>query len=187
MVRLFIDKSLDNASLRQVVSVVPQQIDLFAGTVIENIAVGDFEPDMKKIAFYCNLLGIIEFIEKLPNGFQTMLGERGANLSGGQRQRLAIARALYRQPQVLILDEATSALDSISEQYVQKTIQLLRQEGVTVILIAHRLSTIKNADRIVVLHEGKLVEEGSHQELLYNNGIYQRFWKQQFETNGVVH
>ncbi|TAE41553.1 MAG: peptidase domain-containing ABC transporter [Runella slithyformis] len=179
-------KHLDNVSLRQVVSVVPQQIDLFAGTVIENIAVGEFEPDMKKVVAYCNLLGITEFIEKLPNGFQTMLGERGANLSGGQRQRLAIARALYRQPQVLILDEATSALDSISEQYVQKTIQLLRSEGVTVILIAHRLATVKNADRILVLHEGKLVEEGTHHELLRHNGTYQRFWQQQFEPNGVL-
>ncbi|TAF97297.1 MAG: peptidase domain-containing ABC transporter [Cytophagia bacterium] len=179
-------KHLDKVSLRQVVSVVPQQIDLFAGTVIENIAVGEFEPDMKKVVAYCNLLGITEFIEKLPNGFQTMLGERGANLSGGQRQRLAIARALYRQPQVLILDEATSALDSISEQYVQKTIQLLRSEGVTVILIAHRLATVKNADRILVLHEGKLVEEGTHHELLRHNGTYQRFWQQQFEPNGVL-
>lgn len=173
-------KHLDNVSLRQVVSVVPQQIDLFAGTVIENIAVGEFEPDMKKIVFYCNLLGIIEFIEKLPNGFETQLGERGANLSGGQRQRLAIARALYRNPQILILDEATSALDSISEQFVQQTIQLLRQEGITIILIAHRMSTIKNADKIVVLHEGKLIEEGTHQALLQNlEGRYRLLWTQQ--------
>lgn len=178
-------KHLDNTSLRQVVSVVPQQIDLFAGTIIENIAVGEFEPDMKKLVFYCNLLGITDFIEKLPNGFQSMLGERGANLSGGQRQRLAIARALYRNPSILILDEATSALDSISEQFVQRTIQLLRQEGITVILIAHRMSTVKNADKIVVLHEGKLVEEGSHSELVYNpEGHYRKLWEQQ--TNGVL-
>jgi ATP-binding cassette, subfamily C, bacteriocin exporter len=176
-------KYLDNASLRQWVSVVPQQIDLFAGTVIENIAMGEFEPDMKKLVFYCNLLGITDFIEKLPNGFQTMLGERGANLSGGQRQRLAIARALYRQPQILILDEATSALDSISERFVQQTIQLLRQEGITVILIAHRMSTIKNADKIIVLHEGKLMEEGTHQELLNTGGHYKTLWEQQ---NGNV-
>lgn len=172
-------KYLDNASLRQLVSVVPQQIDLFAGTVIENIAMGEFEPDMKKLVFYCNLLGITDFIEKLPNGFQTMLGERGANLSGGQRQRLAIARALYRNPQILILDEATSALDSISEQFVQHTIQLLRQEGITVILIAHRMSTIKNADKIIVLQEGKLIEEGTHQELLNIAGHYKLLWEQQ--------
>lgn len=177
-------KHLDNNSLRQMVSVVPQQIDLFAGTVVENIAVGEFEPDMKKLIFYCNLLGITDFIERLPNGFQTTLGERGANLSGGQRQRLAIARALYRNPHILILDEATSALDSVSEQYVQRTIQLLRQEGITVILIAHRMSTIKNADKIVVLYEGTLVEEGTHQTLLQSPvGTYRRLWEQQ---NGAV-
>jgi len=178
-------KHLENASLRQLVSVVPQQIDLFAGTVIENIAMGEFEPDMKKIMFYCQLLGITDFIEKLPNGFQTMLGERGANLSGGQRQRLAIARALYREPQVLILDEATSALDSISEQFVQKTLQLLRREGITIVLIAHRLSTIKNADKIMVLQEGRLVEEGTHQQLVVAQGMYQRLWKQQFEPDDI--
>ena len=177
-------KHLDNVSLRQVVSVVPQQIDLFAGSVIENIAVGEFEPDMRKIMAYCQLLGIVDFIEKLPNGFQTQLGERGANLSGGQRQRLAIARALYRNPQILILDEATSALDSISEQFVQKTLQLLRQQGITIILIAHRLSTVKNADKIVVLHEGKLVEEGTHEELIPQSGIYAQLYKQQHATNG---
>ncbi|WP_428657426.1 peptidase domain-containing ABC transporter [Runella sp.] len=171
---------LDNASLRQIVSVVPQQIDLFAGTIVENIAVGEYEPDMKKLIFYCNLLGITDFIEKLPNGFQTQLGERGANLSGGQRQRLAIARALYRTPHILILDEATSALDSISEQFVQRTIQLLRQEGITVILIAHRMSTVKNADKIAVLHEGKLLEEGTHQQLMIStNGRYKTLWEQQ--------
>jgi ATP-binding cassette subfamily B protein len=104
-------------------------------------------------------------------------------LSGGQRQRLAIARALYRQPQILILDEATSALDSISERFVQQTIQLLRQEGITVILIAHRMSTIKNADKIIVLHEGKLMEEGTHQELLNTGGHYKTLWEQQ---NGNV-
>ena len=179
-------KHLENSSLRQVVSVVPQQVDLFAGTVIENIAVGEFEPDIKKIAYYCNLLGIIEFIEKLPNGFETMLGERGANLSGGQRQRLAIARALYRNPQVLILDEATSALDAISEKYVQNTLQLLRENGITIILIAHRLSTIKNADKIVALENGKVVEEGTHQQLLANGGIYQQLWHQQYELNGAL-
>jgi ATP-binding cassette subfamily B protein len=173
-------KHLDNASLRQVVSVVPQQIDLFAGTVIENIALGEFEPDMKKIAAYCNLLGITDFIEKLPSGFATQLGERGASLSGGQRQRVAIARALYRMPQILILDEATSALDSVSEQFVQNTIQLLRTNGITVILIAHRMSTVKNADKIIVLHEGKLIEEGTHLSLLMNSeGRYKMLWEQQ--------
>jgi ATP-binding cassette, subfamily C, bacteriocin exporter len=172
-------KHLSNDSLRKVVGVVPQKIDLFAGTIIENIALGEFEPDMKKVVYYCNMLGIIDFIEKLPNGFQTQLGENGTNLSGGQRQRLAIARALYLEPQILILDEATSALDSISEQFVQKTIRHLAQNGLTVILIAHRLSTVRNADKIITLENGKVIEEGTHHELLLNHGIYNKLWQHQ--------
>jgi ATP-binding cassette subfamily B protein len=172
-------KHLSNDSLRKVVGVVPQKVDLFAGTIIENIALGEFEPDMQKVIGYCNMLGIIEFIEKLPNGFQTQLGENGTNLSGGQRQRLAIARALYLEPQILILDEATSALDSISEQFVQKTIRYLAQNGLTVILIAHRLSTVKNADKIITLEDGKVIEEGTHHELLRNHGIYNKLWQHQ--------
>ena len=179
-------KHLSNDSLRRVVGVVPQKVDLFAGTIIENIGLGEFEPDIKKIIFYCNQLGISDFIEKLPNGFQTQLGENGLNLSGGQRQRLAIARALYLEPKILIFDEATAALDSISEQYVQTTIQQLANAGVTIILIAHRLSTVKNADKIVALENGKVIEEGTHQQLLANRGVYQKLWKQQFEPNGVL-
>lgn len=173
-------KYISNDTLRQQVSVVPQQIDLFAGSVIENIALGDYEPDMKRILEISEHLGITEFVEKLPNGFNTYVGENGANLSGGQKQRLAIARALYRDPQILILDEATSALDSISEQYVQRTIRALRAEEKTIIIIAHRLSTIKNADKIVVLDNGKVVEEGQHDDLLKLETAYNRLWTQQF-------
>jgi ATP-binding cassette subfamily B protein len=118
-------KHLNNASLRNLLSVVPQQIDLFAGNVIENIAVGDYQPNLQKIIDICTQLGIMGFVETLPQGFETYLGENGASLSGGQRQRIAIARALYREPEILILDEATSSLDSASEQYVQRTINLL--------------------------------------------------------------
>ncbi len=173
-------KHISNNSLRQMVSVVPQHIDLFAGTIVENIALGDFEPDMQKILAISERLGITEFIEKIPGGFMAIVGERGANLSCGQRQRLAIARALYRNPEILILDEATSSLDSISEKYVQSTLQNLRKQGKTIIIIAHRLSTIKNADKIVVLHEGKLVEEGTHEELLVNENQYKALWKEQY-------
>lgn len=167
--------------MRQIVSVVPQQIDLFGTSVIENIAVGDFEPDMQRILAICQTLGISEFVEKLPNGFSTHIGENGASLSGGQRQRLAIARALYRNPEILILDEATSALDTISEQYVQRTIQNLRAENKTVIVISHRLSTVRNADCIMVLENGNLVQQGTHDELLLQHGIYHKLWMQQFE------
>lgn len=173
-------KYFTNESLRRLVSVVPQQVHLFAGNVIENIAVGDFEPDMKKVISICNGLGIIDFVERLPNGFNTYLGENGANLSGGQRQRLAIARALYRDPEVLIMDEATSALDSTSERHIQKAIYELREQGKTIILIAHRLSTIMNADKIVVLQSGKLIEEGAHHELISLKGAYLYLWEQQF-------
>lgn len=168
---------VDHDSLRKRVSVVPQQIDLFAGSVMENIAVGEVEPDMQRVLQIATQLGIIQFIEKLPDGFNTMLGEHGVNLSGGQRQRVAIARALYRDPEILILDEATSSLDSVSDQYVQDVMQQLRDEGKTIIVIAHRLSTVMNADKIVVLQEGVMAEEGTHSQLLQNNAIYSRLWQ----------
>jgi ATP-binding cassette subfamily B protein len=167
---------IEHESLRRQVSVVPQQIDLFAGTVLENIAVGEFEPDMQKVLQISAQLGILHFIEKLPEGFNTMLGEHGVNLSGGQRQRLAIARALYRDPDILILDEATSSLDSVSDQYVQEVMQQLRDRGKTILVIAHRLSTVINADKIVVLQEGAMAEEGTHSQLLQNNAIYSKLW-----------
>jgi len=175
-------KHLHPESLRRVVSVVPQKIDLFAGNVIDNIAVGDYEPDMQRILEISQQTGITEFIEKLPNGFQTYLGENGAIMSGGQKQRLAIARALYRDPEILILDEATSALDSGSEQHIQGCIQRLRDEGKTIIVIAHRLSTVRNADKIVVLENGIVREEGTHFSLLQKDSLYRSFWKQQAEA-----
>lgn len=170
---------VENESLRELVAVVPQKIDLFAGNVIENIAVGEFEPDIERVIEICNSIGIMDFIEKLPNGFGTYLGENGASLSGGQKQRIAIARALYKQPEVLILDEATSSLDSTSENYIQKAIQGLRNQNKTIVLIAHRLSTVINADKIVVLEEGKVIEEGNHNKLFEEKGRYFELWQQQ--------
>ncbi|MGB5227226.1 MAG: peptidase domain-containing ABC transporter [Eudoraea sp.] len=172
-------KYADNTSLRDIVSVVPQKIDLFAGNVIDNIAVGDFAPEMERIILICKRIGILDFIENLPNGFSTYLGENGATLSGGQKQRIAIARALYKEPEVLVLDEATSSLDSSSENYVQRAITGLRQANKTIILIAHRLSTVLQADKIVVLNEGKVLEEGSHNFLYHSKGHYYKLWKQQ--------
>ena len=167
-------------SLRQVIATVPQKVDLFAGNVVENIAVGEFSPDMDKILSICRRLGILEFIEELPGGFGAWLGENGATLSGGQKQRIAIARALYRDPEVLILDEATSSLDSASEQYVQDAVNWMRSRGKTVILIAHRLSTVFMADNICVLEKGELIEEGTHTELIRQEGAYYQLWKRQF-------
>lgn len=170
---------IENHSLRELVSVVPQKIDLFAGNVIDNIAVGEFQPNMELILSICNNIGILEFIETLPNGFNTYLGENGASLSGGQKQRIAIARALYKQPEILVLDEATSSLDSTSENYIQRTIQNLRVQQKTIIIIAHRLSTIVNADEIVVLEKGNVIEQGSHNELYNKKGHYYNLWQQQ--------
>lgn len=163
---------ISNSSLRERVATVPQQIDLFAGTIIENIALGDPEPDLKKVISLAQQLGIHEFVEKLPATYHTILSEQGVNLSGGQRQRIAIARALYRNPDILILDEATSSLDTRSEQMVQQTLAAFKAAGKTMIIIAHRLSTVKEADHILVLSEGKLAEEGTHHELLAKKEKY---------------
>jgi len=172
-------KYFSNESLRQLGGIVPQNLDLFAGSVAENIATGEFYPDMPKILAICKQLNMLDFIENLPNGFNTYLGEHGTTLSGGQKQRLAIARALYREPAILILDEATSSLDSEAEQHVQQTINQLKNEGKTVIIIAHRLGTVINADKIEVLKNGKLMEEGTHSQLWRQEGIYYSMWQRQ--------
>lgn len=172
-------KFIANASLRQIVSVVPQRIDLFAGNVLENIALGDYQPDMQKVVSICNKLGMMDFVENLPNGFGTYLGENGASLSGGQKQRIAIARALYRDPEILILDEATASLDPGSEQFVQQTIRMLATEGKTIIFITHRLAAVQEFDRLYVMDKGKLIEEGSHVELLAKEGKYYEMIRKQ--------
>ncbi len=168
---------VSNDSIRRIVSTVPQNIDLFAGSVIENIALGDNEPDMQRILGLSQMLGINEFIEKLPNTYGSILSEQGVNLSGGQRQRLAIARALYRMPEILILDEATSSLDPVSEQKVQDVLSFFKQRGKTIIVIAHRLSTIQSCDSIAVLQNGKLVEQGNHDTLITQKGYYKKMWQ----------
>lgn len=171
---------INNESLRQIVGTVPQQIELFAGSIIENIALGDFEPDMQRIMQLCDQLGIKDFIEKLPNAYLTQIGEHGVSLSGGERQRIAIARALYKNPEILIFDEATSSLDSISEKYVKTTLSALAKDGKTIIIIAHRLSTVKHADTIIVLENGKMTESGTHDQLIQTDGVYSKLWNEQF-------
>lgn len=170
---------ISNYSLRNLVSVVPQQIDLFSGNVIENIAIGEDFPDIQHILDITKKLGILGFVEKLPNGFQTYLGENGALLSGGQKQRIAIARALYKNPEILILDEATSSLDTESEQVIQNTLQEFRNQGKTMIVIAHRLSTIANADTILVMKEGQIIEQGNHNDLISQDSAYKSMWEKQ--------
>lgn len=117
---------------------------------------------------------------KLPNGYLTYIGEHGTSLSGGERQRIAIARALYKEPEIFIFDEATSSIDSVSERYVKRTFERLAEMGKTIIVIAHHLSTVKSADHIVVVDKGCIAEEGSHTELLSQGGIYSRLWNEQF-------
>jgi len=165
-------KYLSNESLRNVISVVPQNIVLFAGSIIENIAIGDKEPDVNRVISICKNLGFMGFIESLDNGLFTYIGENGTNLSGGQRQRIAIARALYRSAEILILDEATSSLDSFSDSYVQNIIKDLLNMSKTVIIITHKLSSVLSSDKIIVLKDGKVVEEGTHFELIKNEDYY---------------
>lgn len=179
-------KYLKKSSLRNIISVVPQKIDLFAGNVIDNIAIGEADVDMEKILEVCKALELEAFIESLPQGYQTCLGENGTTLSGGQKQKLAIARALYRDPEILILDEATSSLDSFSEQYVQQTLKHLRNQGKTVIVISHRLSTLIQADNIYYLDQGRIVEQGSHKKLIPNNGPYSKLWDKQLPHSSIA-
>ena len=161
------------------ISTVPQQLNLFSGNITENIAVGEYHPDMERILEILQKLGLMPFIEKLPEGLNTNIGENGASLSGGEKQRLAIARALYRDPEIFILDEATSSLDSKSEEYVKTVIKALKAKGKTILIIAHRLSTVIDADKIIVLENGKLLEEGTHQSLYKEGTSYYNMWQKQ--------
>ncbi len=141
---------------------------------------------MRRVLGICTQLGILEFIDQLSEGFQTNIGENGVVLSGGYRQRLAIARALYRDPQILILDEATSSLDPVSEQYVLDTINDFLQMGKTVIVIAHRLSTVQKAGKIIVVKNGHVEEEGSHSELMLRKSEYYSLWVRQMPQEVAI-
>lgn len=161
------------ADLRKLMSIVSQQPILFNDTIAANITFGDPQPDMERMKRAAQLAYAADFIETLPNGYFSTIGDQGGKLSGGQRQRIAIARALYKDAPILILDEATSALDAESEKIVQQAIQNLTQNR-TVIVIAHRLSTIQHADEIVVIDQGEVIERGTHEALIQKKGAYQR-------------
>ncbi|MET3502612.1 ATP-binding cassette subfamily B protein [Mucilaginibacter rubeus] len=176
-------KYLDNFSLRNKVAIVPQQIHLFAGNVLENIALGDDNPNFEKVIDITSKLGILNFIEALPNGFKTDIGENGTALSGGQRQRIAIARALYKDPQILILDEATSSLDINSEKYVQAVIEDLKAANKTIIVITHKVLSSVGADKAILIDKGNVIEEGHPEELLKAQSFYYSLYNQQFHQN----
>ena len=160
---------------------VTQETILFNDTVKDNIAYGKRSASFEEIVEAAKKAFAHDFILNLPQGYDTFIGDRGVKLSGGERQRLAIARAILKNPPLLILDEATSQLDSHSEKLVQEALNTLMQ-GRTVFVIAHRLSTIKNASKIVVLSEGRIVEEGSHDQLLSQGGLYKRLYDMQFQA-----
>jgi ATP-binding cassette subfamily B protein len=165
-------------SLRESIAYVPQEPMLFHRSLRENIAYGKPEASFEEVHAAAEKANAIEFIEKLPEGFETTVGERGVKLSGGQRQRIAIARAILKDAPILVLDEATSALDSDSEKLIQDALSKL-MKGRTSIVVAHRLSTISKLDRIIVLEDGQIDEQGSHEALLKQKGTYAKLWAHQ--------
>ena len=167
------------------IGVVLQEPFLFSGSIRDNIAYANPNATTEQVLHAAELANVDEFVRNMPDGYETVIGERGASLSGGQKQRLAIARAILKNPVILILDEATSALDTMSEAVVQDALDKLMMNRTTVI-IAHRLSTVRNADTIVVLKDGKIAQKGSHAELLAEDGIYRELYSLQLTDSKKV-
>ncbi len=168
-------------SLRAQIGIVPQETHLFSGSVRENLRYGKLDASDDELRAAARAANAEEFIARLPQGYDTLVGEKGVKLSGGQRQRVAIARAILKDPRILLLDEATSSLDSESEGLVQEALERLMQ-GRTTVMIAHRLSTVHRANRIAVLEEGKVIAIGTHQQLMAQGGLYARLYQMQFRV-----
>jgi ATP-binding cassette subfamily B protein len=177
-------KEVSQKSLHNNISFIPQDSMLFHRTILENLKYGKIDATDEEINAAALKARADEFIKSLPHGYKTVVGERGAKLSGGQRQRLAIARAILKNSKILILDEATSALDTLTEHYIQESLDILMQNK-TVIVIAHRLSTLLKMDKILVFKEGKIVEQGSHKELLSHKGAYAQLWNMQADNQST--
>jgi subfamily B ATP-binding cassette protein MsbA len=175
-------RQLELSSLRRSIGIVTQETMLFHDTVFNNIAFGSPETPREKVGTVAKFANAHDFILALPQGYETIIGERGSRLSGGQRQRLAIARAIINDPEILIFDEATSSLDSEAEKQIQEALEKIII-GRTVIIIAHRLSTVRFAHRILVIENGKIAEEGVHSELMAKNGSYRKLYDLQYWVN----
>ena len=171
-------KHVTQDSLRKNIAFIPQDATMFNRTIGENIAYGKNDASNKEILFAAKQASAHQFIKNTPDGYTTLVGDRGIKLSGGQRQRIAIARAFLKDSPILIMDEATAALDSETESVIQDSFEKLSQ-GRTTIVIAHRLSTLRNMDRIVVMSHGKIAESGTHNQLLRRGGLYAKLWKMQ--------
>jgi ATP-binding cassette subfamily B protein len=179
-------KSLNLQSLRAAVGLVSQDVFLIDGSVKENIIYGKLDADLDAIIEAAKIAEVHDFVNKLPNKYETLVGERGMKLSGGQRQRISIARAVLRDPPILIFDEATSSVDNETEAAIQRSLERITEDRTTII-IAHRLSTIRNVDRIFVLEHGRIMEEGTHDQLVANDGLYASLWRVQTGVRLLEH
>jgi ATP-binding cassette subfamily B protein len=179
-------KDISQQSLRKMIGVVPQDTVLFNDTIYYNISYGNPEASEEQIYEAAKSADIHNFVMNLPDGYQTIVGERGLKLSGGEKQRVAIARAILKNPSIFFFDEATSALDSTTEKEIQKNLQTISQNRTTLV-IAHRLSTAADADEILVLEQGQITERGTHDELLSRNGKYAEMWNKQKTAVEAVH
>ena len=171
---------ISNESLRNLIGIIPQKTDLFSGSVLENIILDDLNPDMHSVIDICRSLGMLDFINNLPDSFDTYVGENGLTISGGEKQKIAIAQVLYKNPEILVFDEAVSSLDSISEEIIRQFIFNLKNRNKTIIMITHNLNSITNADKIIVFKNGAVIEQGNHSELISNRSEYYSLWQNQY-------
>ncbi|HPJ70817.1 MAG TPA: ATP-binding cassette domain-containing protein, partial [Candidatus Mcinerneyibacteriales bacterium] len=180
-------KDLDIRSLRQDIALIEQDFYLFPATVLDNLRLFDKAISKEEVSSICKKIGIDRFISRLPQGYETDLHEEGGNLSVGERQLLSIARAMVKKADLILMDEATSSIDPHTEKMLEKAIRLL-MKGKTSLVVAHRLSTVMDADRILVIHGGKIAEEGTHEELVAKEGVYHRLCRNQLliEEQGEV-